>query len=55
MTQKYYTEHLLSVYIKAIQEAQIAYNRDIILQEDNDPLHGIRFKLNITKQLKDSN
>lgn len=55
MTQKYYTERLLPVYVKAIQEARIAHNRDIILQEDNDPSHGTRSELNIAKQLKDSN
>jgi transposase len=55
MTQKYYTERLLSVYIKAVQEARISRNQDAILQEDNDPSHGIRSELNVTKQLKDSN
>jgi transposase len=55
MTQKYYTERLLPVYIKAIQEARIAYGQDIILQEDNDPSHGTKSKLNVAKQLKDDN
>jgi transposase len=55
MTQKYYTERLLPVYIKAIQEARIAYGQDIILQEDNDPSHGTKSELNVAKQLKDSN
>jgi hypothetical protein len=55
MTQKYYTERLLPVYIKAIQEAQVVYSQDIILQEDNDPSYGIKSELNVAKQLKDSN
>jgi DDE superfamily endonuclease len=55
MTQKYYTERLLPIYIKVIQEARIIHNRDTILQEDNDPSHGIRSELNVAKQLKDSN
>jgi transposase len=55
MTQKYYTERLLPVYIKAIQEARVVYGQDIILQEDNDPSHGTKSELNVAKQLKDSN
>lgn len=55
MTQKYYTERLLPIYIKVIQEARIIHNRDTILQEDNDPSHGTRSELNVAKQLKDSN
>jgi transposase len=46
---------LLPVYIKAIQEARIAYSQDIILQEDNDPSHGTKSELNVAKQLKDDN
>jgi hypothetical protein len=55
MTQKYYTERLLPVYIKIIQEARISRNQDAILQEDNNPSHGTRSELNVAKQLKDSN
>jgi transposase len=29
--------------------------QDAILQEDNDPLHGIKSDINVAKQLKDSN
>ena len=55
MTQKYYTERLLPVYIKAVQEARISRDQDAILQEDNDPSHGTRSELNVARQLKDSN
>jgi DDE superfamily endonuclease len=55
MTQKYYIKRLLPIYIKAIQEARIAYDQDIILQEDNDPSHGTKSELNVAKQLKDDN
>ena len=55
MTQKYYTERLLPVYIEAVQEARITRNQDSILQEDNDPSHDTRSELNVAKQLKDSN
>ena len=36
MTNKYYTETLLPVYLKVIQEAQAA-GRRAILQKNNDP------------------
>jgi hypothetical protein len=56
MTQKYYIERLLSVYITAVQKARIICGRDAILfEEDNDPSHGTRSKLNVAKQLKDAN
>jgi transposase len=54
MTQKYYTERLLPVYIRAVQEARISRNQDAILQEDNNPSHGTRSELNVAKQLQDS-
>lgn len=47
MTQKYYYERLLPVYIQAIKDAR---NQDSensqkwILQEDNDPSHGHKKK-----------
>jgi transposase len=55
MIQKYYTECLLSIYIRAIQEVQIFYEQHAILQKDNDPLHGMKSEFNVVKQLKDSN
>jgi hypothetical protein len=55
MTHNYYTERLLPVYIRALQEARFSYEQDAILQEDNDPSHGTKSEVNVAKQLKDSN
>ena len=40
MTQKYYCERLLPVYIEAIERARVREDKDWILQEDNDGSHG---------------
>jgi hypothetical protein len=40
MTQKYYIDRLLSVYIDAIQKARTRDPQSWILQEDSDPSHG---------------
>ena len=40
MTQKYYSERLLPVYIKAIQKAHLRDPKPWLFQEDNDPSHG---------------
>lgn len=42
MTQIYYTDRLLPVYITAIQKLQTLYNHPFYLQEDGDPSHGIK-------------
>ena len=54
MTQKYYTERLLPVYIKAIHKARLQDTQDWLLQEDGDPSHGLR-KPGLAQRLKDSN
>ena len=54
MTQKYYCERLLLVYIKAVQTARLYDSRPWILQEDGDPSHGKR-KYGLAQQLKDEN
>jgi hypothetical protein len=54
MTQKYYTERLLPVYISAIQHARLQDPQNYLLQEDNDPSHGSR-KSGLAQQLKDLN
>jgi hypothetical protein len=41
MTQKYYTERLLSVYIEAIQKARLHDTGPWLFQEDGDPSHNI--------------
>lgn len=43
MTQKYYTDRLLPIYVKAIQQARTQPNGELkpwIFQEDGDPSHG---------------
>ena len=62
MTQAYYTEKLLPVYIRSCQEERVRYGR-AILQEDNDPSHGTRPNKalekkgikNVAQQLKEDN
>jgi hypothetical protein len=54
MTQKYYTERLLPVYISAIHKARLQDPQNWILQEDNDPSHGNK-KEGLAQQLKQSN
>jgi len=44
MTQKYYTERLLPVYINAVKTSGNRYPGPWLLQEDNDPSHGLRGK-----------
>jgi hypothetical protein len=51
MTQKYYTERLLPVYIKAVQEQRLQHTDQVYLQEDGDPSHGMR-KDGLARQLK---
>lgn len=51
MTQKYYCERLLPVYIKAVNKARLQYTKDWLLQEDNDPSHGSR-KEGLAQRLK---
>jgi hypothetical protein len=42
MTQIYYTDRLLPVYITAIQKLQTLCNHLFYLQEDGDPSHGMK-------------
>ncbi len=42
ITQKYYIEHLLPVYVSAIQEVRLRDPQPWILQEDNDQAHGTK-------------
>jgi hypothetical protein len=54
MTQKYYTERLLPVYIDAIQKAQLREAGPWLFQEDGDPSHGMR-KEGLAYKLKEAN
>ena len=57
MTQKYYTERLLPVYIQAVQNARFRSSNPWQLQEDNDPSHGNgpRSLYGLAAKLKDDN
>jgi DDE superfamily endonuclease len=54
MTQKYYTERLLPIYINAIQKARLQNPGPWLLQEDRDPSHSIK-KKGIAYKLKEEN
>jgi hypothetical protein len=54
MTQKYYTERLLSVYIDAIHAARLRDPVSWILQEDNNGSHGHR-KYGLVSEPRDAN
>lgn len=57
MTQKYYSERLLPVYIKALSNARLKDPKSWVLQEDNDPSHGNgpRSLYGLAAKLKDDN
>ena len=52
MTQRYYVDRLLPVYIQAIKDLNAQSGGNWILQEDNDPSHGIR-RYGLAQALKD--
>jgi hypothetical protein len=58
MAQRYYTKHLLPVYINMVQESR---HHDTLsetvwcLQENGDPLHGTKSKVNIAVELRNAN
>jgi hypothetical protein len=54
MTQKYYTERLLPIYIHAVQIQRAYDSSSWYLQEDGDPSHGMR-KAGLAQALKDQN
>ena len=54
MTQKYYCERLLPLYIEAIQEASQDSPQNWLFQEDGDPSHGIR-KAGLAQHIKNIN
>ncbi len=57
MTQKYYTERLLPVYIKTMLNARLKDPKLWVLQEGNDPSHGnsSRSLYGLAAKLKDDN
>ncbi len=54
ITQKYYTERLLPVYIDAIHRGRLRDAGSWLLQEDGDPSHGMK-KLGLAGELKAAN
>lgn len=53
ITQKYYTNHILPMYIKWIHEARMRdSSREWRLQEDGDPSHGTKSKDNVAETLR---
>ncbi|PQE21170.1 Transposable element Tc3 transposase protein [Rutstroemia sp. NJR-2017a BBW] len=53
MTQKYYLENLLPVYVEAIQEMRKIDNKPWYFLEDGDPSHGMR-KAGLAQEYKDA-
>ena len=53
MTQKYYTERLLPVYVKAIKDRRQWSPGMWYLQEDGDPSHGMR-KRGLAEEYKEA-
>lgn len=57
MTQLYYTERLLPVYINALQKLRIqelGFNSPWLFQEDGDPSHGKK-RVGLAQKLKEAN
>jgi hypothetical protein len=54
MTQKYYTERFLPIYINAIHKARCRDPQSWVFQEDNDPSHGTK-KRGLATRLKEAN
>ena len=53
ITQRYYSEHLLPVYIDAIKHAQSIHGHQFYLVEDGDPSHGMK-RRGIAQRKRDS-
>ncbi len=53
MTQKYYVDNLLPVYVQAIESMRLIDEKPWLLQEDGDPSHGIR-KYGLAQEYKRS-
>lgn len=42
MTQEYYVDNLLPIYVEAVKPMRLIDDNPWLLQEDGDPSHGIR-------------
>ncbi len=52
MTQIYYTNRLLFVYMNEIHECRAFHDRDCLFQEDNDSSHDTRSAENVVRKCK---
>ena len=52
MTQKYYVENLLPLYVEAVKSMRQIDDKPWLLQEDGDPSHGMR-KAGLARKYKD--
>lgn len=53
MTQKYYVDRLLPIYVQAVESMRRIDNKPWFLQEDGDPSHGMR-KKGFAQEYKDT-
>jgi hypothetical protein len=53
MTQKYYVNRLLPIYVKAMESIRLIDDKPWLLQEDGDPSHGMR-KRGLTEEYKEA-
>ena len=53
MTQKYYVERLLPIYVDAIKSMREIDDKPWLLQEDGDPSHGMR-KRGLAQEYKEA-
>ena len=53
MTQKYYVDRLLPIYVQAIESMREIDDKPWLLQEDGDPSHGMR-KYGLAQEYKDA-
>lgn len=53
MTQKYYVENLLPLYVNAVKSMRLIDDKPWLLQEDGDPSHGMR-KAGLAHEYKDA-
>jgi hypothetical protein len=54
MTQEYYTNRLLPVYVDAIRHAEGIHQHPFLLVEDGDPSHGMK-KPGLAQRYRDAN
>ncbi len=53
MTQKYYVDRLLPIYVEAVESMRLIDDKPWLLQEDGDPSHGIR-KRGLAEEYKEA-